>query len=97
MNGEIQKPSTEGLIEQVRAQTPARILVTRAGTSYATGTQLELRGDHAAALDAVRAELDIARDFDPEFVSEAQAVSGSDAGDDQARISVAAGFGAETE
>ena len=33
-------------------------------------TQLELRGDHAAALDAVRAELDIARDFSPEFVAE---------------------------
>ncbi len=33
-------------------------------------TQLELRGDHAAALDAVRAELDIARDFSPEFVTE---------------------------
>ena len=33
------------------------------------GTQLELRGDHAAALDAVRAELDMARDFDLEFVT----------------------------
>jgi ethanolamine ammonia-lyase small subunit len=69
MKGEIQRPSSEGLIEQVRARTPARILVTRAGTSYTVGTQLELRGDHAAALDAVRAELDIARDFGLEFVS----------------------------
>lgn len=69
MDGEIQKLHTDGLIEQVRARTPARILVQRAGTSYAVRTQLELRGDHAAALDAVRAELDIEQDFDPEFVS----------------------------
>jgi ethanolamine ammonia-lyase small subunit len=61
---------SDSLIEQVRARTPARILVERAGTSYGIGTQLELRGDHAAALDAVRAELDLARDFSPEFVKE---------------------------
>ncbi|MCE9529072.1 MAG: ethanolamine ammonia-lyase subunit EutC [Planctomycetales bacterium] len=65
----MQKLHVDGLIEQVRARTPARILVTRAGTSYAVGTQLELRGDHAAALDAVRAELDIAKDFGLEFVT----------------------------
>ncbi|MFN0021772.1 MAG: ethanolamine ammonia-lyase subunit EutC [Pirellulaceae bacterium] len=69
MNGELQKLHADGLIEQVRARTPARILVARAGTSYALGTQLELRGDHAAALDAVRAELDMARDFGLEFVT----------------------------
>ncbi len=70
MANEIQGARTTSLIEQVRARTPARILVERAGTSYGTLTQLELRGDHAAALDAVRAELDIARDFSPEFVAE---------------------------
>jgi len=57
------------LIEKVRAQTPARILAGRAGTSYANRTQLALRADHAAALDAVRAELDLAADFGPEFVA----------------------------
>ncbi|MGI8981217.1 MAG: ethanolamine ammonia-lyase subunit EutC [Pirellulaceae bacterium] len=69
MSEEIQKPTHESLIEQVRARTPARILVPRAGDSYDISTQLELRGDHAAALDAVRAELDIPRDFNPAFVA----------------------------
>jgi ethanolamine ammonia-lyase small subunit len=41
----------------LRARTPARIFVGRAGTSYRTETQLGLRLDHAAALDAVRSEL----------------------------------------
>ena len=70
MTKEIQSAQTVDLIEQVRARTPARILVERAGTSYGMGTQLELRSDHAAALDAVRAELEIPRDFRPEFVAE---------------------------
>jgi ethanolamine ammonia-lyase small subunit len=56
------------LIQAVRARTPARILVGRSGPSYRTATQLELRQDHAAALDAVHADLDIARDFDRSFV-----------------------------
>ncbi|MCI0685245.1 MAG: ethanolamine ammonia-lyase subunit EutC [Gemmataceae bacterium] len=47
----------------VRARTPARILVGRAGAAYRTATQLELRQDHAAALDAVHAELDLERDL----------------------------------
>ena len=68
MSREIQQLPSDSLVEQVRARTPARILVPRVGTSYAVGMQLELRGDHAAALDAVRAELDIGRDFDREFV-----------------------------
>src|SRR5262245_56987369 len=55
-------------IAAVRARTPARILVGRAGPSYRTGTQLELRQDHAAALDAVHADLDVVRDFDKSFV-----------------------------
>src|SRR5215831_17979850 len=56
------------LLTAVRSRTPARILVGRAGPSYRTATQLELRQDHAAALDAVHAELDLERDFGPEFV-----------------------------
>jgi ethanolamine ammonia-lyase small subunit len=56
------------LLQAIRARTPARILVGRAGPSYRTATQLELRRDHAAALDAVHAELDLEQDFGREFV-----------------------------
>jgi ethanolamine ammonia-lyase small subunit len=51
----------------VRNRTPARILVGRTGPAYRTATQLELRQDHAAALDAVHAELDLDRDFRRKF------------------------------
>jgi ethanolamine ammonia-lyase small subunit len=47
----------------LRARTPARLVVGRAGPAYRTATQLELREDHAVAVDAVARELDIARDF----------------------------------
>src|SRR5437899_10348789 len=56
------------LIKAIRARTPARILVGRAGPCYRTATQLELRQDHAAAADAVHAELDLDSDFGPDFV-----------------------------
>lgn len=56
------------LQELARETTPARILVDRAGGSYLTRTQLELRSDHAAAKDAVQTELQLAG-FDAEFVS----------------------------
>lgn len=46
------------LVRKIRARTPARILVGRAGPAYRTETQLQLREDHAAARDAVRAEFD---------------------------------------
>ncbi len=36
--------------------------------SYRTGTALELRRDHAAAVDAVHAELDLIRDLGADFV-----------------------------
>src|SRR5262249_21841741 len=55
-------------LEDVRARTPARLLVGRSGPAYRTATQLELRRDHAAALDAVRAELDLATCFPPGYV-----------------------------
>jgi ethanolamine ammonia-lyase small subunit len=56
------------LLAAVRARTPARILMGRAGTSYRTATLLGLRQDHAAALDAVHAEVDLQRDFGADFV-----------------------------
>ena len=56
------------LMQAIRARTPARILTGRAGPAYRTATQLELRQDHAAALDAVHAELDLERDLGKAFV-----------------------------
>lgn len=44
-------------------RTPARLLVGRAGTAYRTATWLDLRADHAAARDAVRAEVDLLSAF----------------------------------
>jgi ethanolamine ammonia-lyase small subunit len=44
---------------RVRAATPARLFLGRAGTSYRTSDQLTLRADHAAAQDAVHARLDL--------------------------------------
>src|SRR5436305_1593131 len=61
-------PDLPKLIGAIRARTPARILVGRAGPAYRTATQLALRHDHAAALDAVRAEIDLERDLGPELV-----------------------------
>jgi ethanolamine ammonia-lyase small subunit len=52
------------LVEAARLRTPARILLGRAGPAYRTATQLDLRQDHAAAVDAVRTELEL----DPDFV-----------------------------
>ncbi len=65
MNPPLIRPDGESsrLIETIRARTPARILVGRAGSSYRTATQLALRSDHAAALDAVHAEIDLDRDL----------------------------------
>jgi ethanolamine ammonia-lyase small subunit len=56
------------IAQKIRARTPARLLAGRAGTSYRTGTQLELREAHAAARDAVRAELDTKHAFGSDFV-----------------------------
>src|SRR5262245_15875478 len=52
---------SNSLVERARLRTPARVLVGRAGGGYSTQTALELRGDHAAARDAVWAEIDIER------------------------------------
>src|SRR5450432_1234282 len=56
------------IVRQVRARTPARVLMGRAGAAYRTQTQIELRKAHAAARDAVRAELDLQRDFGAAFI-----------------------------
>jgi len=56
------------LIEKIRERTPARVLADRTGAAYRTGTQLQLRQDHAAARDAVRAEFELEKDLDSEFV-----------------------------
>ena len=56
------------VIERIRACTPARVLADRTGAAYRTATQLQLRQDHAAARDAVRAEFELERDMDADFV-----------------------------
>jgi ethanolamine ammonia-lyase small subunit len=57
------------LLDQVRLRTPARLLTGRSGGGYRTETQLELRTAHAAARDAVRAELDLQSHIGPELVA----------------------------
>ncbi|HXX45390.1 MAG TPA: ethanolamine ammonia-lyase subunit EutC [Candidatus Acidoferrales bacterium] len=56
------------IVEKIRARTPARLLAGRAGAAYRTATQLKLREDHAAARDAVRAELDLSTAFGGGFI-----------------------------
>jgi ethanolamine ammonia-lyase small subunit len=63
MSEDLSLPGAD-IIAAVRQRTPARILVGRAGPSYRTTTQLELRQAHAAAVDAVQAEVDLERDLD---------------------------------
>ncbi len=55
-------------LRKIRERTPARILQGRAGAAYRTSTQLELREAHAAARDAVRAELDLETAFGAAFI-----------------------------
>src|ERR1700691_568262 len=56
------------VLRKIRERTPARILAGRAGASYRTSTQLELREAHAAARDAVRAELKMESAFGAAFI-----------------------------
>jgi len=58
------------LVRKVRARTPARLLVGRSGAAYRTATQIELREAHAAARDAVRAELDLSLHLGEEFAKQ---------------------------
>jgi ethanolamine ammonia-lyase small subunit len=55
-------------VRKIRARTPARLLVGRAGAAYRTNTQMELREAFAAAKDAVRAELSLEQIFGAPFV-----------------------------
>src|SRR5689334_24106121 len=68
MDDKLQSGRWPDMIERIRARTPARVLADRSGAAYRTGTQLELRQAHAAARDAVRAELDLERDLGHDFV-----------------------------
>lgn len=57
-----------GIVQKIRARTPARVLAGRVGAAYRTATQMDLRQAHAAARDAVRAELDLEKQFGASFV-----------------------------
>ena len=58
------------IVRRIRTRTPARLLVGRAGAAYPTSTQLELREAHAAARDAVRAEMDARAIFGASFLEQ---------------------------
>jgi ethanolamine ammonia-lyase small subunit len=58
------------IVRRIRARTPARLLVGRTGAAYRTGTQLDLRRAHAAARDAVRAQLDLEKQFAPTLIKQ---------------------------
>jgi ethanolamine ammonia-lyase small subunit len=58
------------VVRRMRARTPARLLTGRTGAAYRTATQLELRQAHAAARDAVRAELDLEKQFAADFIKQ---------------------------
>src|SRR5262252_10029741 len=58
------------LLESTGLRTPARIFVGRTGFAYPTATQLDLRRDHAFAIDAVHAELDLIRDLGEDSVEQ---------------------------
>jgi ethanolamine ammonia-lyase small subunit len=56
------------IVRKIRARTPARLLAGRAGAAYRTETQLQLREAHAAARDAVHAELELRVVFGEAFL-----------------------------
>ena len=56
-------------VQRALARTPARVFVGRAGPGYRTATSLKLREDHAAARDAVHAELDVVQAFTAERIA----------------------------
>jgi ethanolamine ammonia-lyase small subunit len=58
------------IVRRIRARTPARLLVGHSGAAYRTATQLDLREAHAAARDAVHAELDLEAAFGTAFVTQ---------------------------
>jgi len=56
------------IVNKIRLRTPARVLNGRSGGGYRTATQLELRGAHAAARDAVRSDLDLSQHLGSELI-----------------------------
>src|SRR5271163_3121247 len=68
INSDLPEPDLPEIVRKIRARTPARLLVGRAGAAYRTGTQLDLREAHAAARDAVHASLDLEKAFGSAFV-----------------------------
>lgn len=56
-------PDITDPVRRALARTPARLMTGRAGPGYRTATALKLREDHAAARDAVHAELDLPTAF----------------------------------
>jgi len=60
--------SLPDFIEEIRRRTPARIFVHR-GTAYSTRMELELRGAHACAVDAVWRDFDLEKDLPQELVA----------------------------
>jgi len=74
-SADLPKPLHEGTgdlipewLLRLKDSTPARVFVGRAGAAYRTSSHLELRADHAAARDAVHADVELTRDFDEDFV-----------------------------
>lgn len=63
-------PESSEIVRRIRARTPARLLVGRAGAAYRTETQLDLREAHAAARDAVRTELNLQHCLGADFVKQ---------------------------
>ena len=53
----LQKPVDPIEARRVVDATPARVVQGRTGTRYLTSTYLELRAEHAIALDAVRSSV----------------------------------------
>jgi ethanolamine ammonia-lyase small subunit len=64
---DLPEPDLSAIVTKLRTQTPARLLAGRSGASYRTSTQMELREAHAAARDAVRAELNLVTDLGGDF------------------------------
>jgi ethanolamine ammonia-lyase small subunit len=62
------EPANE-ILESAATRTPARIFVSRCGPAYRTATQLQLRSDHAFALDSVHDEVELGRDFPTSFAN----------------------------
>lgn len=56
-------PQADQLIQRLLARGPARLLAGAAGPCYRTATQLQLRVDHAAAIDAVHREISLTNDL----------------------------------